>query len=80
MEAPLDLFPTVTRQDLISKREKEKEELNKQKALLDRVGFSYDQFSNVEIKQIVVVLLPRFASIKKYFAPLEIGIKEQFYN
>ena len=44
MEAPIDLFPTITRQDLISKREKEKEELNKQKALLDRVGNWFGNF------------------------------------
>ena len=37
MEAPLDLVPTISRQDLISKRKQEKEELDKQRALLDKV-------------------------------------------
>jgi hypothetical protein len=37
MQAPVDLFPTVTRQDLVSRRNKEKEELDKQKELLNKV-------------------------------------------
>lgn len=38
MQAPVDLFPTVTRQDLINRKVKEKEELNKQKDLLNKPG------------------------------------------
>ena len=38
MQAPVDLFPTITRKDLVSKRNKEKEELDKQKELLNKVN------------------------------------------
>ena len=37
MEAPIDLVPTISRKDLISKREIEKEEQRKQKELLEKV-------------------------------------------
>ena len=37
MSAPMDLFPTVTRQDLIHRRNKEKDEQDKVKALMDKV-------------------------------------------
>ena len=38
MEAPIDLVPTISRKDLISKREIEKEEQRKQKELLEKVS------------------------------------------
>ena len=39
MNAPLDLVPTMTRQDLINKKNKEKQELEEHKRLLEQVYF-----------------------------------------
>ncbi|XP_053399923.1 CWF19-like protein 2 [Mercenaria mercenaria] len=38
MQAPVDLFPTITRQDLINRKTKEKDELDKQRELMNKPG------------------------------------------